>query len=236
MVGIGSIWLRIGTGGRLMWTRWWTSGFHKMQGSSRVAAQLAASQEGLSSMSEWGVGIQVYLMSDRSGQQIVILTTTWWWRRIQWPRGLRHEPSSPVRTLGPWFRIPLDAWMSVCVYSVCVVLCVGSGFVTGWAPVQGVQPTVYRIKKLKKRSRSVTVQTCYSSPWKLWSSLVISEGWRFIGEADVLTCYDLFFVSERKTTAWFFLHSVWMTGRGQSHHAKQGRYAIGLCWFHDEYG
>jgi hypothetical protein len=36
-----------------MWTRCWTSGFHKMLGSSRVAAQLAASQEGLSSMSEW---------------------------------------------------------------------------------------------------------------------------------------------------------------------------------------
>jgi hypothetical protein len=53
MVGIGSIWLRIGTGGGLMWTRWWTSGFHKMLGSSQVAAQLAASPEGLSSMSEW---------------------------------------------------------------------------------------------------------------------------------------------------------------------------------------
>jgi hypothetical protein len=36
-----------------MWIRWWTSGFHKMLGSSRVAAQLAASQEGLSSLSEW---------------------------------------------------------------------------------------------------------------------------------------------------------------------------------------
>jgi uncharacterized protein YeeX (DUF496 family) len=53
MVEIGSIWLRIGTGGGLMWKRWWTSGFHKMLGSSRVVAQLAASQEGLSSMSEW---------------------------------------------------------------------------------------------------------------------------------------------------------------------------------------
>jgi hypothetical protein len=42
MVAIGSIWLRIGNGGGLMWTRWWTSGFHKMLGSSRVAAQLAA--------------------------------------------------------------------------------------------------------------------------------------------------------------------------------------------------
>jgi hypothetical protein len=25
---------------------------------------------------------QIYLMSDRSGQQIVILTTTWWWQRL----------------------------------------------------------------------------------------------------------------------------------------------------------
>jgi hypothetical protein len=32
--------------------RWWISGFHKMLGSSRVAAQLAASREGLGSMSE----------------------------------------------------------------------------------------------------------------------------------------------------------------------------------------
>jgi hypothetical protein len=33
--------------------RWWIFGFHKMLGSSRVAAQLAASREGLGSMSEW---------------------------------------------------------------------------------------------------------------------------------------------------------------------------------------
>jgi hypothetical protein len=39
--------------GGLLWTRYWSSRFHKMRGSSWVAAQLAASQEGLSSMSEW---------------------------------------------------------------------------------------------------------------------------------------------------------------------------------------
>jgi hypothetical protein len=50
MVWTGSIWLRIGTSGGLLWTRWWTFGFHKMVGSYWVAAQLAASQEGLSSM------------------------------------------------------------------------------------------------------------------------------------------------------------------------------------------
>jgi hypothetical protein len=46
-------------------------------------------------------------------------------------------------------RIPLKAWMFVCVYSVCVVPCVGSGLATGWSPVQGVLLTVYTIKKLK---------------------------------------------------------------------------------------
>jgi hypothetical protein len=44
--------------------------------------------------------------------------------------------------------------MEVCVvyiYSVCLVMCVGRGLETGWSPVQGVLPTVYRTKKLKKR-------------------------------------------------------------------------------------
>jgi hypothetical protein len=39
-------------------------------------------------------------------------------------------PSSLARTLGSWVRIPLEAWMPVFVYSVCVVLCVGSGLAT----------------------------------------------------------------------------------------------------------
>jgi hypothetical protein len=52
-------------------------------------------------------------------------------RGSQWLRGLRHELSSLARTLGSWVRIPLQAWMSVCVYSVCVVLHVGSRLATG---------------------------------------------------------------------------------------------------------
>jgi hypothetical protein len=44
--------------------------------------------------------------------------------RSQWPRGLRHEPSSSARTLGSWVRILLEAWMFVCVYSVFVLFCV----------------------------------------------------------------------------------------------------------------
>jgi hypothetical protein len=49
----------------------------------------------------------------------------------QWHRGLRHEPSSPARTRGPLVRIPVEAWMFVCVYSVCVFVYVGIGFATG---------------------------------------------------------------------------------------------------------
>jgi hypothetical protein len=41
--------------------------------------------------------------------------------------------------------------MDVCVrlFCVCVVLCVGSGLATGWSPVQGVPPTVYRLRNWK---------------------------------------------------------------------------------------
>jgi hypothetical protein len=56
---IGLIWLSTGTSGGLLWTRYWTFGFHKILGISWVAAQLAASQEGLSSMSEWEIKIKI---------------------------------------------------------------------------------------------------------------------------------------------------------------------------------
>jgi hypothetical protein len=36
-------------------------------------------------------------------------------------RALRHEPSSPAQTQGSWVRIRLEAWMSVCIYSVFVL-------------------------------------------------------------------------------------------------------------------
>jgi hypothetical protein len=46
----GSIWLRIGTGGGLLWMRLLTFGFHKMRGISWVAQDVLASQEGFCSM------------------------------------------------------------------------------------------------------------------------------------------------------------------------------------------
>jgi hypothetical protein len=51
--------------------------------------------------------------------------------RSQWPRSLRHELSSPSQTLVSWVRMPLETWMSVCVYSVSVLSCVRSGLATG---------------------------------------------------------------------------------------------------------
>jgi hypothetical protein len=38
----------------------------------------------------------------------------------QWPRRLRHELSSLSRTLGSWVRIPLNAWMPVCAFILCL--------------------------------------------------------------------------------------------------------------------
>jgi hypothetical protein len=45
--------------------------------------------------------------------------------------------------------------MGVCVYlfSICVLLCVGSSLTMGWFPIRGVLPTVYTIKKLKTLPR-----------------------------------------------------------------------------------
>jgi hypothetical protein len=37
----------------------------------------------------------------------------------------------------------------VCIYSVFVLSCVRSDLATAWSPIQGVPPTVYKIKKLK---------------------------------------------------------------------------------------
>jgi hypothetical protein len=84
-------------------------------------------------------------------QVIIILVYVMVSSRSQWPRGRRDDMSSPARTLGSWVRIPLKARTFVCVYSVFVLSCTGSGLTTGWIPHPRVLPTMYRIKKLKKR-------------------------------------------------------------------------------------
>jgi hypothetical protein len=103
---------------------------------------------------EYGDFISYYfiiVVKLKSSYEIRILRGICFCWRSWWSRDLRHELSLPARTLGSCFRIPLEAWMTVCVYSVCAVLCVDSGLETGRFPVQGVLPTVCRITKLKKR-------------------------------------------------------------------------------------
>jgi len=46
----GSIWLRIGTGSGHLQIPWWTYGFHKTRGISRLGENRLVSQEGLCSM------------------------------------------------------------------------------------------------------------------------------------------------------------------------------------------
>jgi hypothetical protein len=69
--------------------------------------------------------------------------------------------------------------MDVCVrlFYVCVVLCVGSDLATGWSPVQGVLPIVYRIKKLKERpksnKRTVDISWVFSTGGSVCSHLLM---------------------------------------------------------------
>jgi hypothetical protein len=55
---------------RDQWTRYWTFGFHKMLGSSWGAAQLAAPQEGLSSVSKYITNLLVSLSCGRCFHRI----------------------------------------------------------------------------------------------------------------------------------------------------------------------
>jgi hypothetical protein len=73
----------------------------------------------------------------------------------QWPRGLRHELSSPAQTLGSWVRIHLRHGC-LCAFILC--LCCP---VCRWRPWDGLIPhprsptdCVTEVEKLKKRPRS----------------------------------------------------------------------------------
>jgi hypothetical protein len=67
---------------------------------------------------------------------VILLRSIALFCRSQQPRGIRHELSSLVRTLGLWVRIPLKPWVfgvCVCVYvffCVYVALCLGTGLAT----------------------------------------------------------------------------------------------------------
>jgi hypothetical protein len=85
---------------------------------------------------------------------------------------LRHELSSPPRTLGSWIRIPLKACISVCIYSLFVLR---SSFATSLSPVQGVLLScIYCVKETYLNSfinvteTNISIKTAYI--W--WFTLV----------------------------------------------------------------
>jgi hypothetical protein len=59
-----------------------------------------------------------------------------------------HEISLPAQILGLWVRIQLEAWMSVCVHSLFVLSCVGSGPAMELIP----RPVVYHIHNFRINS------------------------------------------------------------------------------------
>jgi hypothetical protein len=76
--------------------------------------------------------------------------------RSQWPRGLRHELSSPAQTPGSWVQIPLEAWTFVYFCSVFVLSCVGSAALrrTDFPPKESYRLSIW-LKNLKHRPRFI---------------------------------------------------------------------------------
>jgi hypothetical protein len=139
-------------------------------------------------------------------------------RRSQQPSGLRHELSSLARRPGLWVRIPHKAWMfgvCMCLFCVCVVLCLGRGLATSWSLVQGVLPSVQIIMKLKEVARShggcraSEKKKQYKSVNRAVYTTIISTNknksilnyrYLFIGQRRFATCFDIHEVIIRRNT------------------------------------
>jgi hypothetical protein len=98
-----------------------------------------------------------YLFSVKTTAHSV--TKKWWCQNLwsRWPRGLRHVLSSLTRKLGSWAQIPHKAWIfgtCMCLFCVCVFLCLSRGFATNWSLVQGVLPSVKRSWNWKWKARA----------------------------------------------------------------------------------
>jgi hypothetical protein len=103
-----------------MWTRWWTSGFHKMLGSSRVAAQLEASQEGLCSMSEWVIDIRhLYVKLVNNNNTVYIKTK---WLSVEFSMGMNGHYTSLRSNYLHCLVFMQDYWLSCRRTEVCYAL------------------------------------------------------------------------------------------------------------------
>jgi hypothetical protein len=120
--------------------------------------------------------------------------------------------SSLARTLRSWVRISLKAWMSVYVYSVFVLSCVGSGLATGWSPVKGVLPTVLNQETEEKQS---ILRMPYAPKWEQQKRERerggISGGWTKYNNA--INCISRLILSGNQFSKDGTVKSYWTHGK-----------------------
>jgi hypothetical protein len=111
----GSIWLRIGTGGGLLWMRLWTFGSHKMRGISWVAQDVLASQEGLCSM-EW-VSKYVFIPLLLSERKVLMPIPYVLWKCLEtWAKDCSSCPSRLPHGFPSYQRaMALRLWALECI-------------------------------------------------------------------------------------------------------------------------
>jgi hypothetical protein len=137
-----------------MWSWQWNFGYYKRRRISWITEQLSGSRK---------VNIKLKIVRNLMFYRNYLPTTVAE-RSKAWTLFAR----SNSRIVGSNATQGMD--VSVRLFCVCVVLFVGRGLVTGWSPVEGVLPTVYRIEKLaaEARQRAVTCSDqglCRNSHW-----------------------------------------------------------------------
>jgi hypothetical protein len=144
MVWTGSNWLRIETSGGLLWTRWWTFGFHNIFGSSWVSPHVAASEEGLSSMKLVNQLVTVCIFSSLSTEQ----NTRWIWStqlnviRVLTASVTVHHPSD--RPLPPR-RVSVIIHVRGWVHPRASVWVQGLGLLKNQMTSTGIKPATFRL-------------------------------------------------------------------------------------------
>jgi hypothetical protein len=85
--------------------------------------------------------------------------------RSQWLRVLRHELSSPAQNIGIIISNPIRGMnLCVCLFSICVVLWVGSSVATGWTLSKGSYWMCIRLRNWK---------TCEGPTKDCWAIIII---------------------------------------------------------------
>jgi hypothetical protein len=103
----------------------------------------------------------------------------------RWPRGLRHAWTLFARSeAGIVGSNPTQRHRCLCLrlFSFCIVLCVGSGLVTGWSLIQRALPTVYKRLRNWRRGQGPTKGCRTVDEWK-WMNAYFGSTNRAIAQA-----------------------------------------------------